>query len=45
MTPIFGKHHEPDERPSAGEIAVAVGLALLVVAAIWLDGLTRAVQP
>ena len=45
MTPIFGKDNGPDDRPTQGEILVVVGLALLVVAAIWLDGLTRAVQP
>lgn len=43
--PLFGKSHEPDERPSQGEILLVVALALLVIAAIWLDGLLKAVQP
>lgn len=35
MTPLFGKDHEPDERPSTGEIVGAVVLAIAVAALYW----------
>lgn len=45
MTPLFGKHHEPDERPSVGETVFACCLFLFVLAALWALDLLKGVTP
>lgn len=36
MTPIWGKSHEPDERPSTGEVVGAILLAIVVAFLYWI---------
>lgn len=45
VTPLFGKSHEPDERPSSGEVIFACCLFLFVLAALYIADLLKLVTP
>lgn len=44
MTPLL-KHHDPDERPSTGEVVVAALLFVMVLAMLFVVDLLKGVTP
>ena len=45
MTPLWGKHHEPDERPSAAATIAAACIFVLVIGMLFVLDLLKGVQP
>lgn len=44
MTPLF-RHPDPDDLPSAGEVAFAVIAAIVAIALFWIVTLLQEVAP
>lgn len=45
MTPIFGKHRDPDEHPTTGDTVGAIIIAIVIVLGAWFADIIKNFPP